>query len=312
VLILSSLDYAKLNNSIKLQRLTIRGEDRQKGFLQKFKTTSFDLSNLVEGVVEGIFAGHNYRGMTTADKGSPEQARMFREHKTVRLTPPSMNPNVMIILDIERHSNWLLESQIGAWKRILTNLFGNALKYTEAGFVRVSLHAVAVRSQRKSSTVTLEIEDSGIGMTQDYLKHRLYTPFAQANPMSVGTGLGLSIVRQLVNDLGGNIHFESEINCGTSIKVSVPFNMSLSDQPDEQSIESSATIRDIKVWCKGLKLCLIGFDYYPEIEEAPTGILSAHARRMLLIRSSVLDLAAEWFGMEVVLLLRLRKQRVIS
>jgi signal transduction histidine kinase len=295
------LDYAKLSNSKKLRRLTTgEAEEFGKRSSQSIKITSFDLSNLVESVVEGIFAGHNYRSLINADKVSSEQAPRAHQQNAVRLTPPSMNPNVMVIVDIERQLTWLFDSQVGAWKRILTNLFGNALKYTEAGFVRVSLSANPIPLRPNSFVVTLEIQDSGIGLSKDYVQHRLYTPFAQENPMSAGTGLGLSIVRQLVNDLEGSIDIESEVGYGTWVKVSVASSISSSDQPDEQSIGSSAKIRDIRVWCVGLKICLVGFDYYPEIEEAPTGILSAIARRMLAIRSSMTTLLAEWFGMEVV------------
>jgi signal transduction histidine kinase len=295
------LDYAKLRSSKGLRRLTTGEADQfDQRSLPSIRIATFDLSNLVECVVEGIFAGHNYRNRGNSDKVSSGQARRAYHRSTVRLTPPSINPNVMVIVDIERQLTWLFDSQIGAWKRILTNLFGNALKYTEAGFVLVSLSANPITSKPNSFAVTLEIQDSGIGMSKDYIQHRLYTPFAQANPMSVGTGLGLSIVRQLVRDLDGRIDIESEVGYGTLVKMSVPLTISPSEQPDGQSVDSTAKIRDIKVWCVGLKICLVGFDYYPEIEEAPTGILSAHARRILAIRSSMTTLFAEWFGMEVV------------
>ncbi|KAE9374282.1 hypothetical protein N431DRAFT_371753 [Stipitochalara longipes BDJ] len=295
------LDYAKLTNSKKQRKLTT-GQPNEPGQRSSHavRITTFDLSNLVECVVEGIFAGHNYRTLVNVDNMPPEQARRTHQQSAARLTPPSMNPNVMVIVDIEQQLTWLFDSQIGAWKRILTNLFGNALKYTEAGFVRVSLSAVPIPLRPKYFVVTLEIQDSGIGMSKDYIQHRLYTPFAQVNPMSTGTGLGLSIVRQLINDLEGSIDIESEVGYGTWVKVSIPAFISSSDQPDEQSVGSTAKIRDIKVWCVGLKICLVGFDYYPEIEEAPTGILTTHARRMLAIRSSMTTLLAEWFGMVVV------------
>ena len=293
------LDYAKLSK--KSRKLTTSlSKELSRRSSHTIRTTTFDLSNLVECVVEGIFAGHNYRSLVNADKMHPERERRAQHHNAVRLTPPSMNPNVMVIVDIEQQLTWLFESQIGAWKRILTNLFGNALKYTEAGFVRVSLSAAPILSRPKHFVATLEIQDSGIGMSNDYIQHRLYTPFAQVNPMSAGTGLGMSIVRQLINDLDGSIDIESEVGYGTWIKVSVPAITSSSEEPDDQSVGSTAKIRDIKVWCIGLKICLVGFDYYPEIEEAPTGILSAHERRMLAIRSSVTTLLTDWFGMVVV------------
>ena len=202
------LDYAKLSNSKRMPRLATGGADElELRSSRNVKVTTFDLSNLVECVVEGIFAGHNYRSLVDPEKVNSEHAWRKQHQNAVRLTPPSMNPNVMVIIDIERQLTWLFESQIGAWKRILTNLFGNALKYTEAGFVRVCLSAVPIPSRPNSFVVILEIQDSGIGMSNEYIKHRLYTPFAQANPLSAGTGLGLSIVRQLVNDLDGSIDF---------------------------------------------------------------------------------------------------------
>lgn len=70
--------------------------------------------------------------------------------------------------------------------------------------------------------VALEVEDSGKGMSKDYLKHRLYSPFAQEDPLSVGTGLGLSIVRQLVTELDGAIAIQSEVDCGTTVQVTAP------------------------------------------------------------------------------------------
>jgi len=238
------LDYAKLSNAKRQRKLTASLPDEPlRRSSHTARTTTFDLSNLVECVVEGIFAGHNYRSLVNADRMHPEHERRAQHHNAVRLTPPSMNPNVMVIVDIEQQLTWLFESQIGAWKRILTNLFGNALKYTEAGFVRVSLSAVPIPSRPKSFVVTLEIQDSGLGMSKEYIQHRLYTPFAQANPMSAGTGLGLSIVRQLINDLDGSIDIESEVGYGTWVKVSVPASTSCSDQPDDQSIGSTAKIR---------------------------------------------------------------------
>ena len=116
--------------------------------------------------------------------------------------------------------------------------------------------------------------------------------------MSVGTGLGLSIVRQLVTDLGGKIDIQSEVGCGTTVKVTVPLN-SPPQLSDPMSLESSSVMSDVRRRCKGLTLCLIGFEYYPDIGENPTGILSTHARRMLALKSSFTMIVTDWFGMKI-------------
>jgi hypothetical protein len=165
----------------------------------------------------------------------------------------------------------------------------------------VSLRTETIlKGDTDTTLVTLEIQDSGIGMTQDFLTNQLYKPFAQANPLSVGTGLGLSIVRQLVKDLNGYIEVESEIGYGTSMKVAIPLKNSDVQDPNDSSISGSTTIRDIGVLSKGLTLCIIGFDYLPEMDEASTGILSVHARRMLALRRTIVSFATDWFGLKVV------------
>ena len=194
----------------------------------------------------------------------------------------------------------MFQSQIGAWKRILTNLFGNSLKYTDEGFVQISLKTETSSDEKADSTlVALEIQDSGIGMTPEFLTNQLYMPFVQANPLSVGTGLGLSIVRQLVKDLRGYIEVESKIQFGTSMKVAIPVKTSRMEDPNDVSHAGSANIRDIGVLSTGLTLCIIGFDYLPGMNEAPNGILSVQARRIFALRRAVTTFAKDWFGMKV-------------
>jgi hypothetical protein len=180
------------------------------------------------------------------------------------------------------------------------NLFGNALKYTQSGFIHVLLKT-DVHSRTAGAPeerfVVLQIDDSGKGMSKEYLKYKLFTPFAQEDSLAVGTGLGLSIVRQLVTDLGGKIDIQSEVSYGTTVKVIVPYPKA--PLPNSIMPESNELISDIRSRCKGLTMCLIGFEFYPDIGENPTGILSAHARRMLALRSSFVTIATSWFGMDV-------------
>ena len=82
------------------------------------------------------------------------------------------------------------------------NVFGNAQKYTDEGFSRIILRArdavqleVPGRSSyRETTNVTIIIEDTGSGISSEYLQHKLYKPFAQDDELAPGVGLGLSIV----------------------------------------------------------------------------------------------------------------------
>jgi hypothetical protein len=157
-----------------------------------------------------------------------------------------------------------------------------------------------LNSTGNTTLIILEVSDSGIGMSQDFLTNQLYKPFVQANPLSVGTGLGLSIVRQLVQDLRGYIEVESEIDYGTSFKVAIPLRRSETPDSIDASLTGGTTIRDIGVLSKDLTLCIIGFDYLPEMDETSTGILGVHARRMLALRRTILSFATDWFGLQVI------------
>lgn len=137
------------------------------------------------------------------------------------------------------------------------NLFGNALKYTDHGFIQVKLSAEPLPAKNKpgKSRVTLTVTDSGRGMSADYLDNQLFQPFAQENSLTPGTGLGLSIVKQIVESMGGDINVESEKGHGTRITVS----MALTHAPAsldslEQSIVASTSRKT-----KGLKVGFVGF-----------------------------------------------------
>src|SRR5712692_1564553 len=100
--------------------------------------------------------------------------------------------------------------------QIITNLVGNAIKFTKQGWVvaRATLPAVSQASQ----TLRFEVADTGIGIARDELG-KLFTSFSQANASTTrkfgGTGLGLAICKQLVELMGGQIGVESEAGKGS-------------------------------------------------------------------------------------------------
>ena len=94
-------------------------------------------------------------------------------------------------------------------RQILFNLVGNAIKFTERGFVRV---ATVAEERADGVHVTITVSDSGIGMDRDTIG-RLFSPFTQADSSTTrrfgGSGLGLSIVRRLARLMGGDVTVDS-------------------------------------------------------------------------------------------------------
>ncbi|KAK6581927.1 hypothetical protein PZA11_005624 [Diplocarpon coronariae] len=99
----------------------------------------------------------------------------------------------------------------------------------------------------------------------------------------------------LVETVVEGIHVQSELKHGTKMEVTVPLD-SPSELPSSEPVD---LINDVRARCKGLKLCLVGFDYYPDLGETPTGMLTPRARSMLALKRSLTNMASDWFGMEV-------------
>ena len=107
-------------------------------------------------------------------------------------------------------------------RQVLTNLVGNALKFTETGEIVVTVSAQPEDGRHR---VRFEVRDTGIGLRAEALQ-RLFTVFMQADQSMSrrygGTGLGLAISKQLVELMGGSISVESHFGEGSTFRFDVP------------------------------------------------------------------------------------------
>jgi PAS domain S-box-containing protein len=103
----------------------------------------------------------------------------------------------------------------GRVRQILTNLVGNAVKFTKQGHILIDLQAA-------DTQVCFQVIDTGVGIPEDRQEH-LFQPFTQADASMArkfgGTGLGLAISRRLAEVMGGDITLESDIGVGTTFHV---------------------------------------------------------------------------------------------
>ncbi|WP_280152875.1 PAS domain-containing hybrid sensor histidine kinase/response regulator [Piscinibacter sp. XHJ-5] len=116
-------------------------------------------------------------------------------------------------------------------RQVLTNLIGNAAKFTERGHVKLSAQVVPAGPDR--CVATLRVEDSGPGIAPGQLA-RLFDAFEQGDTSATrrhgGTGLGLSIARGLAQAMGGDIAAQSTPGAGATFTVTLPLGRA--DDPD--------------------------------------------------------------------------------
>lgn len=218
------LDFSKI---VSLERKTRQMKQRKQHSLPDSDnqastsldtSVSTDLALLAEEVVEGVCLGHAYSQKSSSNplNSGPEVSKAGRANNTGSESP------VEVILDVSEN-NWTYYTQPGALRRIVMNVFGNAMKYTDAGRVCLRLEATEAsdghHSQPTEDLVTLTVSDTGKGISEEFLQARVYTPFAQEDTLAVGTGLGLSIVRSLVKSMNGSIDIQSRPGEGTVVKI---------------------------------------------------------------------------------------------
>ena len=112
-------------------------------------------------------------------------------------------------------------------KQILINLFGNALKFTQKGYVKGTV-------KYRYNQLYFTVEDSGMGISKENQK-KIFKPFEQIDSNKFtknGTGLGLAITKELISLLGGRIDVKSELNKGSLFSFSIRFKPSDVKQMD--------------------------------------------------------------------------------
>ncbi|WP_051260947.1 response regulator [Desulfovibrio inopinatus] len=134
-------------------------------------------------------------------------------------------------------------------RQILTNIVGNAVKYTQRGNISLNMWNL-LGGGNGTARVLFEVTDTGIGISEDMLDF-VFEKFTQADTSFTrrfqGAGLGLSIVKSLVTAMKGNIAIMSEPNVGTSLFVTIPFEVRRPDQTEPDEIGSTSSSASLSV-----------------------------------------------------------------
>ena len=205
--------------------------------------------------------------------------------------------DVEVILDIAR-GDYVFTTQPGALRRIIMNLFGNSLKYTDKGLIVVSLALKDLKDEDGASSddtlLEINIKDTGKGISSAYLRSNLFTPFSQEDTLATGVGLGLSIVKSIVNTMNGSIEFQSQLGEGTEVCVKIPL-LRVPDAATTESTPSTATSSGSMSTCmQGLQRdywgkCAVLFRGNDESDSSPYDYERARVLRTYI---------TQWFGLK--------------
>ncbi|PYH76983.1 hypothetical protein BO82DRAFT_424726 [Aspergillus uvarum CBS 121591] len=244
--------------------------------------TDFDLSSLVEDVTNVVLAGHRHLNETFKNSGctGPVQDGV----NSVEVDPGRKSEDLVVVVRAENQIDWRIHSISGAWSRIIKNIFGNALKFTNSGVIEIALDRnQQKRHGRTTDFAHLRITDSGCGIAQDYLENNLFTPFSQGSILTEGVGLGMSITERLVKHFGGYTKVESHLGVGTQVDVYIPVEFvqekSVATQPPDPKVRPE----------KPLRVVMVGMNPDSKGDEMGQG-LSTDAKRRLAIVTSISSL----------------------
>ncbi|VUC28691.1 unnamed protein product [Clonostachys rosea] len=303
------LDYSQINDfsnpgkksGSPLLSATSRGGQGQFGKKSLFSYIRLD--GVIEEVVESVFAGFNFQYQSLKQVSQATVASDVAAHQRLDSAQASEQleghgrgvaehlefGNVSVLLSIDSTCQWEYHVHVGAIRRIIMNLFGNALKYTETGTIVVSLGQETVwLRRRRRHVVKIAVRDTGRGMSADFLQTGIFKPFSQEDSMSPGTGLGLSLVKNITTQLHGRISIDSHVGVGTTVSVVLPLkpaempdDIHASRSDDDQQFDG--LVNDLK----GLRVRII------TAEE--TGINAPSA-----VNVSLHDICRDWLHMEIV------------
>ena len=213
-----------MNAIIGMTDLTLATEinQEQREYLELIQNSAESLLDLINDVLD---FSKIEAGKFRLDE-APFEPRDVVE-KTVRtLAARAQEKNLELTCHIDPEAPPTLLGDAGRLRQILTNLVGNAIKFTEEGEVAVEAKFLGETAPAKQALLRISVSDTGIGIPRDKLE-RLFKGFSQVDASATrkygGTGLGLAICAHLAEIMGGTIDVESIEGQGSTFSFQLPF-----------------------------------------------------------------------------------------
>jgi PAS domain S-box-containing protein len=221
-----------LNGIIGISELLINSaiNDFQLQYLNLIKDSSLNLINMINSILD----------YSRIESGKielvfePFYPENLLNSLSMLFTQMCDKKGIELNLFIDNSANIQLVSDEIRIRQLLINIVGNAIRYTETGFISVS---ISIRKKNSHALLVMKIADSGIGFSPDKVDS-IFDSIIQIRPESkdqlLGAGLGLSICKNIVEILKGSISFESKEGVGSNFNVEIP--VELSESKDSETV----------------------------------------------------------------------------
>jgi PAS domain S-box-containing protein len=216
-----------------LQRSALDGDQKRK--VSVAKSSAESLLGIINDILDFSKVDAGKLDLDWVDFNLPNFFEDIIESMALR----AQEKGLELLLDQAAIAQDWVRADAGRLRQIMTNLLGNAIKFTGQGSVIVRAR---VKPDGANWQLFIEVEDTGIGIAEEKIAY-LFDPFTQVDASTTrqfgGTGLGLAICKKLAELMGGGISLSSQLGVGSLFRLQVPLLASSDGKARQARIDAS-------------------------------------------------------------------------